>query len=161
MIKCVAQECPLLLRKGIQELFPDCRDSNCSQITIVTISQPTSFRRMKWNRELETEKLAKNFILLASDICTKLKMIGFWADFINPFSGKPHLGPPKQKKLYTTDERFRCLGFKIDDKNNCKVISYDRNIRNFKGNLFTSAPMNAEFFKEIIDDYIIVNINKD
>lgn len=70
-------------------------------------------------------------------------MIGYWADFINPFSGQPYFSSPKTNTLYTTDERFRCLGFKIKDKNNCKVITYDNNISNFVG-------MNIYFHQKIM-----------
>lgn len=54
-----AQECPLLLRKGIEELFPGCLDVGSPQLTIVTVSQSINPKAMKWNREIETEKLAK------------------------------------------------------------------------------------------------------
>lgn len=60
-------------------------------------------------------------------------MIGYWADFINPFSGQPHLHPYKESNLYETDERFRCLGFKIIHRNNCKLIVHDSNNKNFIG----------------------------
>lgn len=60
-------------------------------------------------------------------------MIGYWADFINPFSGQPHLNLQKSGALYKTDERFRCLGFKILHRNNCKVIVNENNNKNFIG----------------------------
>lgn len=77
--------------------------------------------------------LLLQFLLAASDICTKLKMFGYWADFINPFSGQPYLNPHKNGVLYKTDERFRCLGFKVDKKNACKVVTYDNKGTEFIG----------------------------
>lgn len=59
---------------------------------------------------------------MAQEICIKLKSTGYWADFINPFSGKPYLSPYYKSTLYETDERFRCLGFEIKKRGNCKVI---------------------------------------
>ena len=59
MLHCVAQECPLLLRKGIEELFPGCLDVGSPQLTIVTVNQSINPKVMKWNKEIETEKLAK------------------------------------------------------------------------------------------------------
>lgn len=59
VLHCVAQECPLLLRKGIEELFPGCIDVGSPQLTIITISQSINSKIMKWNNETETEKLAK------------------------------------------------------------------------------------------------------
>lgn len=58
-LRYVAQECPLLLRKGIEELFPGCLDVGSPQLTIVTVSQSINPKVMKWNKEIETEKLAK------------------------------------------------------------------------------------------------------
>ncbi|XP_006624013.1 methylmalonic aciduria and homocystinuria type D homolog, mitochondrial isoform X1 [Apis dorsata] len=172
MLHCVAQECPLLLRKGIEELFPGCLDVGSPQLTIITISQSINFKVMKWNKEIETEKLAKYFVLAASDICAKLRRMGYWADFINPFSGQPHLNLQKNNTLYKTDERFRCLGFKILHRNNCKIILYDNNAKNFlvqnghgtvvyiTGNLYTTAPASTEFLKEILYDCELVNVNE-
>lgn len=60
-------------------------------------------------------------------------MVGYWADFINPFSGQPYLNSRKGDSLYETDERFRCLGFKVEEKNNCRIIAHDSNLKNFIG----------------------------
>ncbi|XP_046471960.1 cobalamin trafficking protein CblD [Neodiprion pinetum] len=152
VLHCVAQECPVLLRKGITELFPGCMEINSPQLTIMTISQKPNLETMRWSKEVETEKLAKYFLLAASDICTKLKMVGYWADFINPFSGQPFLNPHKNGTLYKTDERFRCLGFKIEQKRFCKVISIDSDQTNFIGSLYTTAPPSTEFLKELVND---------
>lgn len=159
-LRYVAQECPLLLRKGIEELFPGCLDVGSPQLTIVTVSQSINPKVMKWNREIETEKLAKYFVLAASDICAKLRRMGYWADFINPFSGQPHLNLQKNSTLYKTDERFRCLGFKILHRSNCKVILYDNNAKNFLGNFYTTAPASTEFLREILHECELVNVNE-
>lgn len=152
ILHCMAQECPMLLRKSITELFPGCMEINSPQLTIVTISQTPNPKTMKWSKEVETEKLAKYFLLAASDICAKLKMVGYWADFVNPFSGQPYLNPHKNGTLYKTDERFRCLGFKVEQKNYCKVISSDSEQKNFVGSLYTTAPPSTEFLQELVND---------
>ncbi|XP_011685310.1 PREDICTED: methylmalonic aciduria and homocystinuria type D homolog, mitochondrial-like isoform X1 [Wasmannia auropunctata] len=158
MLDCVAQECPILLRKSIEELFPGCLDVTMSHLTIITISQKANLKSMKWRKEAETEKLAKYFVLAASDICTKLKMVGYWADFINPFSGQPYLSPRKDANLYETDERFRCIGFKVQQRNNCRIIVSDSSLQNFIGSLYTTAPASTEFLKQIIN---VDNNNED
>ncbi|XP_043280567.1 cobalamin trafficking protein CblD-like isoform X1 [Venturia canescens] len=90
---CVAQECPTLLRKGLLELFPDCVEVASPQFTIITISQ--KLKSSMEQRAMEIEKLAIFVVLTASDICTQSKMVGYWADSINPFSGQPYLNPLK------------------------------------------------------------------
>ncbi|KAG7201497.1 hypothetical protein KM043_004253 [Ampulex compressa] len=160
ILQCVAQNCPLLLREGIRELFPGCLDVPVPQLTIVTLSQKVKVKVARWNSEVEFENLAKYFVLAASDICKKLKMVGYWADFINPFSGQPHLSQQKNSTLYETDERFRCLGFKIEQKNNCRMIVHDNNVRNFVGSLYTTAPPDTEFLKELMSNYEFVNVDE-
>lgn len=59
MLDYTAQECPVLLRKSIEELFPECLDVTSSQLTIITISQKANLKSMRWYKEAETEKLAK------------------------------------------------------------------------------------------------------
>ncbi|KAL6427500.1 hypothetical protein ACFW04_008774 [Cataglyphis niger] len=152
MLNFVAQECPVLLRKSIEELFPECLDVTSSQLTIITINQRANLNSMRHCKEAETERLAKYFVLAAWNICTKLKMAGYWADFINPFSGQPHLSSRKSVNLYETDERFRCTGFKVKQRNNCKIITFDNSLQNFIGNLYTTAPPNTEVLEQIIND---------
>jgi len=59
MLDCVAQECPILLRKNIEELFPGCLDMTTSNLTIITINQKANLKSMQRRKEIETEKLAK------------------------------------------------------------------------------------------------------
>lgn len=159
-LSCTAQECPLLLRKGIEELFPGCLDVGSPQLTIITICQRIGKKTSRWSREAEIERLAKYFVLAAYDICSKLKMIGYWSDFINPFSGQPHLSLQKNNTLYKTDERFRCLGFKIVHRTSCKVILHEDNDKNFIGSLYTTAPASTAFLKEIMRDCELMNLEE-
>lgn len=55
----VTQQCPLLLRREISELFPGCPEVNSSQLTIITLSQKMCQKRARWSEEEETEKVAK------------------------------------------------------------------------------------------------------
>ncbi|XP_031839306.2 cobalamin trafficking protein CblD [Nomia melanderi] len=159
-LQCTVQECPLLLRKGTEELFPGCLDAGSPQLTIITICQRIGCRASRWSREMEIERVAKYFVLAAHDICSKLKMIGYWADFINPFSGQPHLNLQKNSTLYETDERFRCLGFKIVHRKNCKVILHEDNEKNFIGSLYTTAPASTALLRELLRDYDFVSLHE-
>lgn len=53
-------------------------------------------------------------------------MNGYWADFMNCFSGKPFYSY-SNGKLFKVDERFRGLGMKFDNVNGCVVISSSSN----------------------------------
>lgn len=56
---CEVQKCPLLLRKGIIELFPGNIEVASQNLTIITITQKLYPRSMRQGSDNETEKLAK------------------------------------------------------------------------------------------------------
>lgn len=60
MLHCVAEECPLLLRKAIAELFSGYLYERSPQLTIISIRQKVSPRGTRWSKETETEKLAQH-----------------------------------------------------------------------------------------------------
>lgn len=67
------------------------------------------------------------FVVTARNVCNKLRKAGYWADFINPFSGRPYFAlPPTTSQLYKTDEKFRCLDFQIFEIEKCTVISNEQ-----------------------------------
>jgi hypothetical protein len=142
-LECVAQECPRILRKDLQDMFPD-RDLMVGPFTVLTISQQTQNNMALWNAQVEKERedLLHNFILGAEEICNSLHAGGYWADFIDPSSGKPYMGAHTNTTLMETDERYRMLGFEIEDLGCCKVISHHIWGTNaYVGCLFTNAPL--------------------
>lgn len=155
-IICRVQVCPTVLRQTVCDLFPY-RNFDNSDLSVVTISLKPDLKRYRKNKEIETEKMAQTvrkqeqihnclqlcffqFLLTAKNICDKLRTAGYWADFINPFSGRPYLCPTSASN--ETDEKFQCLDFQIFEIKDCKVISNEENKtrNNFVGSLFTNAP---------------------
>ncbi|KAK9507046.1 hypothetical protein O3M35_008873 [Rhynocoris fuscipes] len=146
-LECNIQECPVLLRKDINELFAG-TPAHGSCLTVVTLSQKT----LKRSSEQDIERLTKQFMCAAQDICNKLKTAGYWADFINPFSGVPFNTPHFHSDLFKADKRFRCLGFHIKFQGSCKVIS-DNDSNKFIGSLFTTAPPSTSLLQNILWDH--------
>jgi len=134
------QRCPTLLRESIKDLFPYRTVDDTSTLSVITITLKPNIKDMRKNKENETEKLAQTFIIAAKKICDKLRNSGYWADFINPFSGRPYFTPSALRALYQTNEKFRCLDFQIVEIKDCKIISNEEDSRrHFVGSLFTSA----------------------
>ncbi|KAJ8965411.1 hypothetical protein NQ314_004163 [Rhamnusium bicolor] len=131
---CRVQTCPTVLRKTVSELFPYRIVEDNSELSVITITLKPNIKRMRTNKELETEKMAQTFLIAAKNICDKLRNSGYWADFINPFSGLPYFTPSSLSELYETDEKFRCLDFQIFEIKDCKVIANeDRSQKRFIG----------------------------
>lgn len=150
-IICRVQSCPTVLRKSVCDLFPN-RGLDNAELSVITITLKPDFKLMRKNSEIETERMAQLFLIAAKNVCDKLRSAGYWADFINPFSGLPYLSPSSNngKELYETDERFRCLDFQIFEIKDCKVISNDDTAKKrFIGSLFTTAPCKKNHLNSI------------
>ncbi|KAG1683565.1 Methylmalonic aciduria and homocystinuria type D, mitochondrial [Nymphon striatum] len=160
-LECIAQECSALMKKDLKDLFPDRNISNES-LTVITISQKTVNDMSTWSEDVEEEReqLTESFMDAAENVCGILIKEGFWADFIDPATGKPHLGSYTNAVLSETDERYRHFGFSIEDLGCCKVISHHIwGTKAFVGSLFSNAPIDNATLKEILIKY--TNIKDD
>ncbi|CAD5122874.1 DgyrCDS11275 [Dimorphilus gyrociliatus] len=88
-VECVANTSNSRIMKELQPLFPDRKLPE--DITVITMSQKTDNDMTTWNNSVEEEReqLLESFIEGAQDICRALESSGYWADFIDPASGKP------------------------------------------------------------------------
>ncbi|KAH8274175.1 hypothetical protein KR018_001177 [Drosophila ironensis] len=123
--------CPVLIRESLVELFPvrpvAQRDS---PITMLILSY-----------EGDIEMGAAKFVMAARDMCDRLLSLGYWADFLNPFSGRPYFTPRDGASLFKQDHRFRGLNMRLSQRNNCTVIAAEKNDRtHFSGTIYCTAP---------------------
>jgi hypothetical protein len=152
VIECSAHECPDLLKKDFADLFPGINLSE-KPLTVITILQKTSNDMSTWSEQVETERedLLINFVGAAEEMCQKLKSAGFWADFVDPCSGRPYFGSFTNATMFETDDRYRHFGFTIDDLNCCKVISHNKYGRHaFVGVVFTSATKDSQHLQQYL-----------
>lgn len=146
-----AQKCPMLLRKNLHEMFPAPEViAENDKLTLITLGQSSV-------ASIDHEKAAINFVLAAREICSRLRLHGFWSDFLNPMSGRP-FHSYHQKSLYKlNDERFRGLCMKFEEikaegaDEDCLLISEDLSTR-FSGSIFSNIPANLELIKDLILD---------
>ncbi|XP_041365992.1 cobalamin trafficking protein CblD-like [Gigantopelta aegis] len=151
MLECIAQDCPMILRKEFADLFPE-RNILEGVLTVISISQKTVNDMTVWSAdvEIERETLLEAFIQGATEICEALQEGGYWADFIDPSCGKPYLGSHTNSVFFETDDRYRKLGFEIVDLGCCKVISHHIwGTHTFVGSLFTNAPLDHEVLQDM------------
>ncbi|XP_053374606.1 cobalamin trafficking protein CblD-like [Mercenaria mercenaria] len=149
LLECVAHECPQLMRKDFADLFP-WMDIMQGHFTVITVSQKTKEDMSGWSMEVEAEReeLLDSFIKGATEICEALNKVGYWADFIDPSCGKPFHSQHTNSSLFETDERYRKLGFEIEDLGCCKVIRHHIwGTHAYIGCLFTNAPTTDPILK--------------
>lgn len=142
-LECLAVECDDLLKKDFKDLFAD-RDISKEQLSIITLSQKTVNDMTSWSPDVEDEReqLLEKFISSATEICSSLQLAGYWADFVEPESGRLYHGGYSPATLFETDHRYRKLGFKIQDLGCCKVILHNLwGAHVYVGSLFTNAPI--------------------
>ncbi|XP_054714493.1 cobalamin trafficking protein CblD-like [Uloborus diversus] len=152
-VECVGFECPQLLKKDFLDLFPH-RNLASDNLTVITLCQKTKNDMSAWSEgaELEREKLGNNFQILANAICALLKSYEYWADFIHPESGKPHLNSLTNATLFETDLRYRHFGFTIEDLGCCRIISHVMwGTHMYVGAIFTNAPLDTPEVQSILD----------
>jgi len=145
---------PLLLRKEMQQMFPA---QNSDNLTTITFSQKTENDMSKWSEEIEAEreKKTESFVQAAKEICGRLKEDGFWADFIDPCSGTPYYSEHTNTTMFETDDKYRLLGFRIEDLGCCKVILHPEFGRNvYVGCIITNAGKNSTVLDEALADVL-------
>ncbi|XP_026479086.1 methylmalonic aciduria and homocystinuria type D homolog, mitochondrial-like [Ctenocephalides felis] len=150
-------QCPVLLQKSLLEMFPHSAINKCTAFTVATLHKNIPHDDMC---ELDSEKIAMMFVYAAQELCTRLILSGYWADFINPFSGRPFNGPvSNNNKVYDPEEQFLCLGFSIDSKDKlCTIIKGEHEGQKFfKGNIFSDAPSHLETFLDIVKSFELEN----
>jgi hypothetical protein len=116
-----------------------------TNLFLITLSQASTV--------VDHEKAAIDFVHASRDICQRLRLHGYWSDFVNPFSGKAFFSY-NQQSLYKSDERFRGLCMKLEEikgsgcDENCLLISEDKSTK-FNGSIFTNIP-SMEMFKDLV-----------
>jgi len=153
-LNCELHEAPSLLKREVSSLFPD-RDVINKHLSIITLCQKTANDMSGWSNDVEKEReiLVEQFYSAAKELCGRLKSDGYWSDFIDPSSGKPYYGQYTNTTMFETDEKYRLLGYRIEDLGCCKVISHKEFGRHvFVGTIFTDAHPSSGVVQDIFTD---------
>ncbi|XP_069838781.1 cobalamin trafficking protein CblD [Dendropsophus ebraccatus] len=148
-VECAMQSCPELLKRDFASMFPEVPSSH---LMVLTVTQRTENDMTTWSAEVENERevMMEKFINGAKEICYALRSEGYWADFIDPSSGLAYFGPYTNNTLYETDERYRHLGFRVEDLGCCKVIRHPVwGTHVVVGSIFTNAPADSTIMKKL------------
>ncbi|EDV46282.1 uncharacterized protein LOC6549849 [Drosophila erecta] len=134
-------QCPMLIRESLVELFP----------VRVVAQRDSSITMLVLSYEGDIEMGAAKFVLAARDMCDRLLSQGYWADFLNPFSGRPYFMPRDGANLYKQDHRFRGLNMLLSQQNHCTVIAAEENdSTRFSGTIYCTAPNHYDQLVELL-----------
>jgi len=125
---------------------------NDSGLTLITVSFKSEQDMATWSVDVENERerLIDEFVDTAQGLCSVLEKAGYWADFIDPSSGRPFKSPYSHATFWETDERYQQLGFEILDHGCCKTIAHHKwGTKTYVGSLITSASVNAEIVQQL------------
>ncbi|CAH8841735.1 unnamed protein product [Trichobilharzia szidati] len=126
-LECSIHTCPTLVQRDLANVFPS-RKLSTTPLTALILSHHTNESLNIWSEEAadEREQLAQSFITSAIEICASLKELGYWADFIDPFTGKPYIGAHGEAVLTETDETMKHFGFELDNSVCCKMLRHPK-----------------------------------
>jgi len=91
---CAVHECPQVLVKDFYDMFPGINVASLHTLTVITFCQ----KAQDVSTEMQAAdtfvakgkvELIESFIDAATDICELLHDTGYWADFVDPTSGRP------------------------------------------------------------------------
>lgn len=146
-------ECPQSLCRDFASLFPDVESFRQKRgFSILLFAFETANDMSGWNQavEVERESLHRVFLRLGDNMASRLVGAGFWADFVDPVGGKPHLGSYCNDNLFETDPRLRPFGIKVEDLGCCKCVRLERfGSKAFVGCVFTDAAFDDAIWQEI------------
>ncbi|KAK1802398.1 hypothetical protein P4O66_022066 [Electrophorus voltai] len=133
-VECSMHSCPELLKQELESFFPALPTN---AITVVTVTQKKTATHTE---QLDREQLLDKFVSGAKEMCFMLWRGGYWADFIDPSSGKAFFGAPLHESILQP-EHSHPSGFHIEDLASCRVIRHVlKDTPVFVGTLLTNAP---------------------
>ncbi|XP_076841127.1 metabolism of cobalamin associated Da [Brachyhypopomus gauderio] len=133
-LECSMHSCPELLKQELESFFPTLP---ASAITVVTVTQKQTVTQTE---EADRDQLLDTFVSGAKEMCFMLWKGGYWADFIDPSSGKAFFGAPQHDSILEP-EPSNPSGFHIEDVASCRVVRHlPKDTALFVGTLLTNAP---------------------
>uniref|UniRef100_A0A915DTH7 Uncharacterized protein n=1 Tax=Ditylenchus dipsaci TaxID=166011 RepID=A0A915DTH7_9BILA len=146
--------CPRLLHNELAHVFREV-DVSEKPVTILTV---TSIKLKNGNyyetdadfaaKLLDRTQLYPMFVEVASTVCKRLNKMGYWANFIDPVTGRPNEG--RFAPISKVASKYKQIGFEIGKIGSCTVTRNVNWKEQFLGAIFTDAPCNCEALHQAI-----------
>jgi len=146
-----SHECSNHVKQEIRSLFPGKEFK--SSLTAITVALHTENDMLTWNTAVadEREILTTQFISTALELCSILRAEGYFADFIDPSSGRPFMSQEyTPNTLFETDPIQRHFGVDVKDLGCCKAVYHAVwGSKVFTGTMITDAPSNSPIIESM------------
>ena len=151
--------CPKPLFREAKFVFPFLQKEEATSqesLLVIPTAQQARHDLVKVGPEIEEEKdrLLEVFMSFAKDVCTELRHLGHWADYIDPCSGLPMMTEDCNKVYSEVDGFEVLLHYKTMNCGCCKVLlhpSWGSGV--YPATMFTTAP--RDIVTAIFDRYAI------
>lgn len=137
-------ECPRLLKNELHKVFKKTDPKLFrSHITVINILQQESTTFEEVSAEEKMDAKMVYFIETADSICETLNRSGYWADYIDPHSGRPRRSPTEAaERLLNPDQTKQQLGYNLEEFKQCmKISNVSFDNQTYIGSIFTNAPV--------------------
>eukprot|EP00467_Chlorarachnion_reptans_P014107 CAMPEP_0114518106 /NCGR_PEP_ID=MMETSP0109-20121206/18262_1 /TAXON_ID=29199 /ORGANISM="Chlorarachnion reptans, Strain CCCM449" /LENGTH=208 /DNA_ID=CAMNT_0001698695 /DNA_START=160 /DNA_END=786 /DNA_ORIENTATION=- len=138
-----------IIKRHCKNIFPDLiksedRKKSIGDLLCIPTFQHCSCDMLEFTdpAEKEKDKLLKSFYAWCQNLCARLIEDGYWADYIDPCSGKPVLGEAGSSTYNEVEGMQLLLRYRYQQVGMCKVILHPKwGQRIYPASMFTNAPL--------------------
>lgn len=128
----------------LKSVFTDCPEGAGSISSMMALSK-TVYDMSVWSFDSQKERdsQTKIFVSIAKEVCTKIRSLGYWSNFIDPTSGMPFEGCYSNEPLTDCDEDFPGLtnDLQLEDIGCCRALKHAQwGFNVFAGLIVCTAP---------------------
>lgn len=123
--------CPKLLMTHMRKLFHHPYGHFKSSMNVSMIG-------MRF-QEADVERALRSFVLIGSHEACEIMNNGYWADFVNPLTGRAHFWPTQARRKQGREAQLLGQGMTFTNSNGCTVIE-KAEVDQFTGCIFTDMP---------------------
>ncbi|XP_016989420.1 uncharacterized protein LOC108051722 [Drosophila rhopaloa] len=91
-------------------------------------------------QDVDADNALRSFVLMASHNSREIMHNGYWADFVNPLTGRAHFRAAHSSRKKCQEAQLLCRGLTFTNANGCTLIEEEEQSDQFTGCIFTDTP---------------------
>ena len=131
----------------LRSIFSNCPKEIENLFTMMVLHKTVNDMSVwSYDSQNEREHRSKLFVGIATEVCSKIRALGYWSNFIDPTSGIPFEGPYSNETFTDCDEDFAGLSdnLQLEDIGCCRALKHiNWGFNVFPGLIVCSAPQDV------------------